>query len=160
MAAASTSAAPIPFARMESNAEAFGYLPKRLEVRDCGLFGRPRPHDPLLAIGLDRFDPIGVAKWNDPVGLHEARYGDDPIRGATPTNGQIEGIRRCRVGPGAQAPSLLADRRRSYAHADHGGLGRLAGNPCDWRSTACTSTQLIGVQTIWGYAQLDWESER
>jgi hypothetical protein len=40
-------------------------------MRDCGLFGRPRSHDPLLAIWLDGFNPIGAAEWNDPVGLHE-----------------------------------------------------------------------------------------
>jgi len=89
MAAASTSAAPIPFARMESNAEAFGYLPKRLEVRDCGLFGRPRPHDPLLAIGLDGLNPIGVAEW------------DNPLWGATPTDGQA------REGSGGARLALL-----------------------------------------------------
>jgi hypothetical protein len=58
-----------------------GYLPKRLEMRDSGLFGRPRSHDPLLTIWMDGFDPIGVADGNDPVGLHVARYGHDPLRG-------------------------------------------------------------------------------
>ena len=56
---------------MESTAGAFGYLSQRLQMRDCGLFGRPRSHDPLLAIWLDGFNPIGAAEWNDPVGLHE-----------------------------------------------------------------------------------------
>ena len=68
---ASTSAAPVLFAGLESTAGAFGYLSKRLQMRDCGLFGRPRSHDPLLAIWLDGFNPIGAAEWNDPVGLHE-----------------------------------------------------------------------------------------
>jgi hypothetical protein len=83
------SAAPILFARVESNAEALGDLLKRPEVRDCGLFGRPRSHDPRLAIWLDGFDPISVAEWNDPVGLQDARYRDDPLQGATPTNGSM-----------------------------------------------------------------------
>jgi hypothetical protein len=38
--AASTSAAPILFAGLESMAGAFGYLPKRLQVRDSRLFAR------------------------------------------------------------------------------------------------------------------------
>jgi len=69
--AASTSAAPVLFAGMESTAGAFGYLPKRLQMRDCGLFGRPHSHDPRLSIWLDGLNPIGAAEWNDPVGLHE-----------------------------------------------------------------------------------------
>ena len=67
----STSASPVLFAGMENTDGAFGYLSKRLQMRDCGLFGRPCSHDPLLAIWLDGFDPIGAAEWNDPVGLHE-----------------------------------------------------------------------------------------
>jgi hypothetical protein len=85
---ASTSAAPVPFAGLNGTAGAFGYLPKCLQMRDSGLFGLPRSHNPRLAIWLDRFHPIGAAEWNDPVSLHEARYGDDPPRGATRTNGQ------------------------------------------------------------------------
>jgi hypothetical protein len=56
-------------------------------MRDSGLFGWPRSHDPLQAIWLDGLNPIGAAEWNDPVGLHEVRYGDDPLRGATDTSG-------------------------------------------------------------------------
>jgi hypothetical protein len=59
--AASTSATPVLFAGMENTDRAFGYLSKRLQMRDCGLFGRPRSHDPLLAIWLDGFNPIGAA---------------------------------------------------------------------------------------------------
>ena len=85
--AASTSAAPVPFAGLNGTAGAFGYLPQCLEMRDSGLLGRPRSNDPFLAIWLDGFNPIGTAEWNDPVGLHEARYGDDRLRDATPNDG-------------------------------------------------------------------------
>ena len=61
MAAASTSATPVPFAGLENTDGVLGYLSKRLQMRDCGLFCRPRSHDPLLAIWLDGFNPIGAA---------------------------------------------------------------------------------------------------
>jgi hypothetical protein len=40
------------FRRAGEQRRSVGYLPKRLQMRDSGLFGRPRSHDPLLAIWL------------------------------------------------------------------------------------------------------------
>jgi hypothetical protein len=115
--AASISATPILFAGLASNAESFGHLLKRLEVRDSGLFGRPRSHDLRLAIWLDGFDPISVAEWNDPVGLQDARYRDDPLQGATPTNGSMNwlivgGDISCWRPPGL-APAITLERIQS-----------------------------------------------
>jgi hypothetical protein len=78
--AASTSAAPVLFAGMKVMAGAFGYLSQRLQMRDCGLFGWPRSHDPSLAIWLDGFNPIGAAEWSDPVGLHEVDIATIPSK--------------------------------------------------------------------------------
>ena len=79
---------------MENTDGAFGYLSQRLHMRDCGLFGRPRSHNPLLAIWLDGFDPIGAVEWNYTVGLHKVRYSNNPLRGATPTKDWTEVVMR------------------------------------------------------------------
>jgi hypothetical protein len=103
--ATSTSAAPVPFAGLESNANAFGYLPQCLEMRDSGLLGRPRSNDAFLAIWLDGFNPIGMAERNDPVVFMR--------RSVTgPTRPMVSDRRDQAVpgGPGAQAPSLRPNR--------------------------------------------------
>ena len=93
----STLVAPVPFAGLESMAGAFGYHSKGLQMRDCGLFGRPRSHDPLLAIWLDGFNPIGAAEWNDPVGLHEVDIATIPSGAQRPPKVRPRGIRGCRL---------------------------------------------------------------
>ena len=105
---------------MESTAGAFGYLSKRLQMRDCGLFGRPRSHDPLLAIWLDGFNPIGAAEWNDPVGLHEVDI-------ATIRSG---GNAYERLDRGGHAASAMTIRRSSRLGDDHGALK--GGSPAQW----------------------------
>jgi hypothetical protein len=65
-------------------------------------------------IVTDRFNPIGEAEWNDPVGIHETRFGDDPVR--------LEMIRSRGFWRSWVDLALLEwfDRRRRYARADHG----------------------------------------
>ena len=88
-----TSTAPVLFAGMESWAGAFHFLSKRLQMRDCGLFGRPRSHEPLLAIWLDAFNPIGASEWNDPVGLHEVDIATTPSEAQRLSEARAGGIR-------------------------------------------------------------------
>jgi hypothetical protein len=106
---ASTSATPNLFAGLESTDGAFGYLSKRLQVRDCGLFGRPRSHDPHLAIWLDGFNPIGATEWNEPVGLHEVDIATSPS-GAQ----RLPELER-----GGRAASTMTIRRSSRLRDDH-----------------------------------------
>jgi hypothetical protein len=95
-----------PFRR----AGAFGYLSQRLQMRDCGLFGRPRSHDPLLAIWLDGFNPIGATEWNDPVGFLEV-----DMQRAPPGRNAYSGLDR-----GSHAASALTNRRGTITARSRG----------------------------------------
>ena len=134
---------------MESTAGAFGYLSQRLQMRDCGLFGRPRSHDPLLAIWLDGFNPIGAAEWNDPVGLHEVdiatiRFGAQRLPKVRPR--WSCGVRHDDppvIETGGRSPHALIGIVRQWL--PHGSQGRRPDGLDDGMGTAPARIGRVGV---------------